>query len=71
MGFGNSTRRVGGYSELAMIFNKMGIDTQVLAVAHSEFRELGVERIRAFGKADSVIYDLKYLLPADVADLRL
>ena len=46
-------------------------DAVILAVAHSEFKELGAERIRAFGKAHSVIYDLKYLLPADAADLRL
>ena len=46
-------------------------DVMILAVAHAEFKDLGAERIRAFGKADSVIYDLKYLLPADAADLRL
>ena len=46
-------------------------DAMILAVAYAEFKELGPERIRAFGKADSVIYDLKYLLPADAADLRL
>jgi len=46
-------------------------DAVILAVAHAEFKDLGPERIRAFGKADSVIYDLKYLLPADAADLRL
>ncbi|SIT67215.1 UDP-N-acetyl-D-galactosamine dehydrogenase [Ectothiorhodosinus mongolicus] len=46
-------------------------DAMILAVAHAEFKDLGPERIRAFGKADSVIYDLKYLLPSDAADLRL
>lgn len=46
-------------------------DAMILAVAHTEFKELGAERIRAFGKADSVLYDLKYLLPTEAADLRL
>ena len=46
-------------------------DAVILAVAHAEFKDLGAERIRAFGKADSVLYDLKYLLPPDAADLRL
>ena len=46
-------------------------DAMILAVAHADFKDLGPERIRAFGKADSVIYDLKYLLPSDAADLRL
>lgn len=46
-------------------------DAVVIAVAHQAFRELGADRIRAFGHARSVLYDLKYLLPADAADLRL
>lgn len=31
-------------------------------------KELGGDRFRGFGKSDSVLYDLKYLLPADAAD---
>lgn len=46
-------------------------DGIVLAVAHSQFREMGVERIRMFGKSSHVLYDLKYVLPPDRADLRL
>ena len=46
-------------------------DAVILAVAHSEFKDLGAEQIRGFGKADSVLYDLKYLLPAGASDLRL
>ncbi|HRP95666.1 MAG TPA: Vi polysaccharide biosynthesis UDP-N-acetylglucosamine C-6 dehydrogenase TviB [Rhodocyclaceae bacterium] len=46
-------------------------DAIVLTVAHQQFRELGAARIRAFGKAQHVLYDLKYLLPATDADLRL
>ena len=45
-------------------------DAIVLAVAHDEFRELGPS-IRDFGKAEHVLYDLKYLLGPDQSDLRL
>lgn len=53
---------------------KPGTDTYdgiVLAVAHDEFRALGAETIRQYGKAKHILYDLKYLLTADEADLRL
>ncbi len=46
-------------------------DGIVLAVAHSEFRVLGAENIRQYGKAKHILYDLKYLLSAEEADLRL
>jgi UDP-N-acetyl-D-galactosamine dehydrogenase len=46
-------------------------DAVVLAVAHDEFRSLGAKAIRAFGKTDHVLYDLKYILRPEEADLRL
>jgi len=46
-------------------------DAVVLAVAHQQFAELGAQGIRALGKASHVLYDLKYLLPAEHSDLRL
>ncbi len=46
-------------------------DAIVLAVAHKQFAEMGVEQIRALGKSVHVLYDLKYILPADASDLRL
>jgi len=46
-------------------------DGIVLAVAHDEFRDMGAAAIRRFGKPHHIIYDLKYILPADAADLRL
>ena len=46
-------------------------DGMVLAVAHQEFAELGVEGMRKLGRTDHVLYDLKYILPADQSDLRL
>lgn len=46
-------------------------DSVILAVAHNEFRALGAEGIRALGKPVQVLYDLKYVLAAEEADLRL
>ncbi|TIC78988.1 Vi polysaccharide biosynthesis UDP-N-acetylglucosamine C-6 dehydrogenase TviB [Crenobacter intestini] len=47
-------------------------DAIVLAVAHREFKELGAEGIRTFGKMDNhVLYDLKYVLNASQSDIRL
>ncbi|NHN76473.1 Vi polysaccharide biosynthesis UDP-N-acetylglucosamine C-6 dehydrogenase TviB [Azotobacter chroococcum] len=46
-------------------------DGIVLAVAHHQFRSMGAPNIRRFGKPDHVLYDLKYLLKPDEADLRL
>lgn len=46
-------------------------DAIVIAVAHKQFKELGVNGIREFGKANHVLYDLKYVLNADQSDIRL
>ena len=46
-------------------------DAIVLAVAHHQFQEMGAEGIRALGKENSVLYDVKHLLPADQVDGRL
>lgn len=46
-------------------------DGIVLAVAHNEFRDMGAAAIRRFGKPHHIIYDLKYIVPAEAADLRL
>ena len=47
-------------------------DGIILAVAHRQFREMDAGQLHAFGKAEGhVLYDLKYVLPADAADLRL
>jgi len=43
----------------------------IVAVAHDEFREMGEKGIKAFGKKTSVLYDIKYVLPADAVDDRL
>ena len=46
-------------------------DVIVIAVAHAQFKELGAEGIRAFGKSINVVYDVKYVLPAEASDDRL
>jgi UDP-N-acetyl-D-galactosamine dehydrogenase len=47
-------------------------DAVIIAVAHREFKALGAEGIRAFGKPDKhVLYDLKYVLETSQSDLRL
>jgi UDP-N-acetyl-D-galactosamine dehydrogenase len=43
----------------------------VLAVAHQEFTAMGLAKMRKLGREVHVLYDLKYVLPADQSDLRL
>ena len=46
-------------------------DSIIMAVAHYQFKTMGAPAIRAMGKANHVLYGLKYLLPAQEGDLRL
>ena len=46
-------------------------DGIIIAVAHRQFKELGADRIRAFGRVSSVLFDLKYVTGKSEADLRL
>ncbi|MGA6102011.1 Vi polysaccharide biosynthesis UDP-N-acetylglucosamine C-6 dehydrogenase TviB [Psychrobacter pocilloporae] len=46
-------------------------DGMILAVAHNEFVEMGVDQIRAFGKNEHVLYDLKYVFTKEDTDIRL
>ena len=46
-------------------------DVVVLAVAHKQFRDMGEQGIKAYGKAESVFFDIKYLLPQGASDGRL
>ena len=51
---------------------KSGIyDGIVLAVAHYQFKAMGVGAVRALGKQNHIVYDLKYLFPAQATDIRL
>jgi UDP-N-acetyl-D-glucosamine/UDP-N-acetyl-D-galactosamine dehydrogenase len=47
-------------------------DAVILAVGHEQFRALGADGVREFGKTDShVLYDLKSILGKSESDLRL
>ncbi|MGH8601299.1 MAG: Vi polysaccharide biosynthesis UDP-N-acetylglucosamine C-6 dehydrogenase TviB [Gammaproteobacteria bacterium] len=46
-------------------------DSTILAVAHKEFVAMGARSIRDLGKAEHILYDLKSVLGAEEADLRL
>ena len=46
-------------------------DAIVVAVAHDEFRALGVDGLRRLTAARSVIYDIKGIFPKDAVDARL
>jgi len=46
-------------------------DAVILAVAHRQFVELGGAGVRAFGRAVSIVYDVKSVLPREAVDGRL
>ena len=46
-------------------------DGVILAVAHNEFVEMGIEKIRGLGKTNHVLYDLKYVFTKEDTDIRL
>ena len=46
-------------------------DAIIIAVNHDEFKALTEGQIRAFGKVNHVLYDIKYLLKANQSDGRL
>ncbi len=46
-------------------------DAVVLAVAHNEFKAMGIRGIRALCRPRHVVYDIKHLLPAAQTDGRL
>jgi UDP-N-acetyl-D-galactosamine dehydrogenase len=46
-------------------------DAVIVAVAHSQFKEMGAARLRRFGKTEHVLYDLKYVFNKEESDIRL
>jgi UDP-N-acetyl-D-galactosamine dehydrogenase len=46
-------------------------DAVILCVGHKQFRTMGADKIRALGKQNCVVYDVKYVLPKELADGRL
>lgn len=57
--------------ELINTLEKGTYDSVVIAVDHSEFKQMGVEELRALGKPNHVLYDVKHVLKPNEADLRL
>src|SRR5262245_54641137 len=50
---------------------KGSYDAIVMAVAHNEFRQMGLTKIREFGKPEHVLYDIKYVFKPHEVDGRL
>lgn len=46
-------------------------DAIIIAVAHNEFKAMGVDAIHSLGKEEHVLYDLKYVLNKQDVDMRL
>lgn len=46
-------------------------DAVIFAVAHQQFKAMNEADIKALMKEQHVIYDLKYMLPQTLADIRL
>jgi UDP-N-acetyl-D-galactosamine dehydrogenase len=46
-------------------------DAAVVAVGHRQFRESGIDSVRSACKKNHVVYDIKYVFPADQVDGRL
>lgn len=46
-------------------------DAILVAVAHKQFRAMDAATLRAFGKPNNVLFDLKSILPQEASDIRL
>ena len=46
-------------------------DAVIFAVAHDEFKKLGIDGVKKYCKEKSVLYDLKYVLSKNESDIRL
>ncbi|KPM84270.1 Vi polysaccharide biosynthesis UDP-N-acetylglucosamine C-6 dehydrogenase TviB [Pseudoalteromonas lipolytica] len=57
--------------QLISTLEKGKYDGVVLAVDHSELKEMGEANLRALGKENHVLYDVKHVLKPNEADIRL
>jgi len=46
-------------------------DAIIVAVSHHQFKDMGIEGVKALGKKNHVLYDIKCLFPSDGVDGRL
>jgi UDP-N-acetyl-D-galactosamine dehydrogenase len=57
--------------ELTEALQEGHYDAVVLAVDHSEFKKMGEQKLRAYGKENHVLYDIKHVLALNESDIRL
>lgn len=50
---------------------KGAYDAIIIAVSHEQFKKMGADGLHTLGKANHVLYDIKYILNADDVDGRL
>lgn len=46
-------------------------DAILIAVAHEQYRKMGIEGVRALGRPEALVFDVKYVFPAETTDGRL
>ena len=46
-------------------------DAVIIAVAHHQFKAMSIDAIRALGKENHVLYDIKHIMPVEQVDGRL
>lgn len=66
----NEARREYSITPISQPLSKQ-YDGIIIAVAHEQFTKMGIEKIRALGKDNHVLYDLKYLFTKEDTDIRL
>lgn len=60
------------YGITSVVVPELGIyDAIIVAVAHDQFKAMGPDLIRRFGKSKHILYDLKYIMSEAESDLRL
>jgi UDP-N-acetyl-D-glucosamine/UDP-N-acetyl-D-galactosamine dehydrogenase len=60
------------YGITSVVVPELGIyDAIIVAVAHDQFKAMGPDSIRRFGKSRHILYDLKYIMSEAESDLRL
>ena len=57
--------------DLVSSLEKRHYDAVIVAVAHKQFVEIGIDGIRELMRDGGVVYDIKYVFPADQVDGRL
>ena len=65
------TRHEYGIELLGTLPHQADYDAVLLAVAHDQYRALGIEGVRRLGQPNVVVYDIKSIFPKDAVDGRL